>query len=123
MSNDLRSLIKNCVILIVTIFVAYLLSYQGGEFYKQFFDAGSSFIDATALVGLPLTYIFFLVLLFTAFGGKKKYWLIGILLIPAAVAEVYLDLEHIYFPIIIGLVGFLIGQGIKLIITKLNPLK
>src|SRR3989339_453237 len=65
--------------------------------------------------GLFSSYIFFLTLLFTAFGGTKKYWWIGIALIPAVLFEVAFDLQHIYFPVAVGLVGWLLGKGVNML--------
>ncbi len=68
--------------------------------------------------GLTWSYIFFLTLLFTAFGGAKKYWWIGFALIPAVLFEVVFDLQHLYFPIAIGLVGWLVGRGLAWLVEK-----
>lgn len=88
-----------------------------GRFYQLFFpQPGSIFVVSQEFIdlfiGLPLSYIFFSPLLFTAFGAGKKYWWLGILLLPAALIELYFDLDHIYFPILIGVVGWVIGFGI-----------
>ncbi|MDP3784697.1 MAG: hypothetical protein Q8R12_01310 [bacterium] len=126
MSDDLKNLIKNLAILFVVLVLAYFFANQVGSLYAYFFPqqgggGGGLFAisDAFAvgLMGIPLSYIFFLALFFTAFGGSKKYWWMGILLIPAVVFEVYFDLEHIYFPIILGLAGWLLGFLVSKIIS------
>ncbi len=116
MSDDIKNLIKNIVILIVVVICSLFLATQFSNIYERFFpqrvggglltipDSGVDYF-----LGLPLAYIFFLALLFTAFGGGKKYWWIGVLLIPAIIFEVYFDLAHIYFPIALGLIGWLLG--------------
>ena len=117
MSEDLKNLIKNICILIVVLVLAYFFANQVGNLYVYFFPQGASegslFSTPKSaenfLLGIPLAYIFFLHLLFTAFGGSRKYWWLGILLIPAAAFEVYFDLSHIYFPIALGLIGWLLG--------------
>lgn len=109
MSNDVKFLVKNITILIIVLFISNYFSITATNLYDEFLNSGSSFVNLDALVGFPLSYVFFLTLIFTAFGGDKKYWWIGILLIPAAIFEIYFDLEHIYFPITIGLVGWFLG--------------
>ncbi|OGH91986.1 MAG: hypothetical protein A2534_01095 [Candidatus Magasanikbacteria bacterium RIFOXYD2_FULL_39_9] len=90
----------------------YLGFSKGGGLFlsSNFFD---DFIN-----GLFPSYIFFLTLLFTAFGGTKKYWWIGIALIPAVLFEVAFDLQHIYFPVAVGLVGWLLGKGVNMLVEK-----
>ncbi len=126
MSDDLKNLIKNLAILFVVLVLAYFLANQVGSFYVYFFaqsSAGGSFLSipraaGEILVGFPLAYTLFLSLLLTAFGGAKKYWWIGILLIPAVIFEVYFDFSHIYFPIILGLAGWLLG----FLVSKVIPI-
>ena len=123
-------IIKKVVILIVVLTLVYFLTGLFGSFYVYFFpqpvSSGSLFsipISESAesdFIGLPLSYIFFLTLLFTAFGGEKKYWWSGILLIPAVAFELYFDLAHIYFPIILGLAGWLSGLLAFKLLTKIN---
>ena len=112
MSQDMKNLIRNIVILFGVIIFAHLFAIQAITLYDKFIDIGSSWIDLSYFLGYPLSYIFFLTLLFTAFGARNKYWWIGILLIPAALVEIYLDLPHIYIPIALALLGWLIGFGI-----------
>ncbi len=81
-------------------------------------ESASNFIT-----GLFPAYIFFLPLLFTAFGGVKKYWWLGILLLPAVGIEIYFDFSHIYFPIILGVAGWAIGFGIAKLLQLKSALK
>ncbi|MDP3793114.1 MAG: hypothetical protein Q8Q89_05330 [bacterium] len=126
MSDDLKTLIKNIAILFAVLVLAYFVAVYFGNFYVYFFPqspSGGSFFSAPKavenfLLGFPLSYIFFLFLLFTAFGGAKKYWWIGILLIPAIIFEVYFDLSHIYFPILLALAGWLLGLLIHKIFAR-----
>lgn len=102
----------------LVIVTAYLTSTVFGELYNKLFKQYGTYVDLRALSGLPLAYIFFLTLLFTAFGGIKKYWWIGIALIPAVLFEVAFDLRHLYFLIAIGLVGWLVGRGLAWLVAK-----
>ena len=101
--------IKKVVLLVLTVIVSGFSSLYAIRFYDIFFNPGSSFVQLDTITGFPLSYIFFLTLLFTAFGGEKKYWWMGVLLIPVAIFELYFDSAHIYFPIALGLAGWLIG--------------
>ena len=112
------NLVKNLFLLLVSSYAGYLTSGIFGEFYSRIFDASGGFVDVTALIGLPLSYIFFLTLLLTAFGGNKKYWWLGILLIPATAFELYFDFDHLYFPVLIGAVGWGIGFGVGRLAQK-----
>lgn len=118
------SLYKNIIILIVVLVLTYFSAEPAGKFYADFLNLPTGFGSFIApsytynfFDGFPLVYIFFLILLFTAFGGNKKYWWIGILLIPAVIFEVYFDLAHIYFPIALGILGWLLGWAV----SKLLP--
>ena len=119
MSDDMKSLIKNIAILIVVLVLAYFLSSYFGVLYENLVGSlRGSFVDLRSVFGFPLSYIFFLTLFFTAFGGAKKYWWIGILLIPAVIFEVYFDLAHLYFPIALGLIGWLLGFLVSKFLLK-----
>ena len=120
-NNFLLLFLKSAGIYILVLVPSYYLSFFFGVFYSFFLNKSLHItLPANAFVsfvGLPLAYIFFLTFLFTAFGDKHKYWWIGILLIPALWFEISFDLSHLYFPIAIGLLGWLIGLGI----SKLLP--
>src|SRR3989338_7384249 len=105
-------ILKKLVFFVATIILSYLLSPFFGNYYEKLFPSPGSIVgvvDLRGLVGIPLAYIFFLTLLFTSFGGEKKYWWMGVLLIPVAIFELYFYSAHIYFPIALGLAGWLIG--------------
>ena len=115
---------KNILLLISVLVLTYVFGFYFGGGYAYFIpiiEAGFFSIPKTSsqyIIGLLLSYTFFLTLLFTAFGGKHKYWWIAILLIPAAVFEIYFDLAHLYFPILLGLAGWLLGLGVCRIRSK-----
>jgi len=111
-------ILKKIILFICTMIVSGYFSVYAISLYDRFFNSGSAFVQMRALVGFPLSYIFFLSLLFTAFGGKQKYWWMGILLIPAAAVELYLDASHIYFPVVLGIVGWLVGWLIAKFLPK-----
>jgi len=119
-------IIKNFIILIVSLLLSHFLAVYVGTLYNNLFPnvigTGGIFMVPKEfgyyVIGIIISYIFFLTLLFTAFGGKHKYWWIGILLIPAAVVEFYFDLSHIYVPILLALAGFLLGHLISRFFEK-----
>ena len=113
--------IKNIFLLVLSLAGGYLLGRLFSTIYLNFFPgSGGSFIDGRALIALPLNYIFSIFVLFTAFGDSKKYWWIGILLLPAILFELYFDLIHIYFPIVVGLAGWGLGLGVEKVVAKLK---
>jgi len=111
-------ILRKIIILAIVSALAYYTSEVGGEFYRRIFGPSGALIDLRSLSGLPLTYIFFLFFFFTAFGRDKKYWWLWILLIPAAAFEVYFDLEHIYFPVLLGIGGWLLGYIVSTYLLK-----
>lgn len=117
-------ILKKIIIFFGVLVLSYFSAIKVGEFYAYFFDLPTGFSSFIVpgffgdfFDGIFPAYIFFLTLLFTAFGGKQKYWWIGILLIPAAAVELYLDASHIYFPIALGIAGWLLGW----VVTKFLP--
>ena len=112
-------ILKNFLIIFVVIFLGYLLSQPVGEIYADMFNDHGFGVAAAGLAGIPIVYILLITLLFIAFGDSKKYWWLGISLIPAAFVVFYLDWYHWYFWIAVGLLGWLVGFGLsKLIKTK-----
>lgn len=104
----MKRFLINIVILLAVIVISDYFSGEVGLLYERVFGGGG-FLDFKAIIGFPLVYIFFLALLFTAFGGTKKYWWIVVLLIPVAAFELYFETEHIYLPIMLGAGGWLLG--------------
>lgn len=108
---------KNFALLGIILIATYFFASFFGDKYQNIFG-GSTWVDVRGVLGLPLAFIFFLTFLFTSFGSGKKYWWIGILLIPAFVFELYFDVKHIYLPISLCLVGWLLGLCVNLVTKK-----
>ena len=103
-------IVRKVLVMVVIFVISYLSSSSFGQLYQYLIGSlQGSFVDLRSVFGLPLAYIFFLTILFTAFGGERKYWWMGVLLIPAAIFEIYFDLSHLYFPVALGLAGWLLG--------------
>ena len=123
-------IIKNIVLFILVFVFSIILSHWFGQMYYSSLNITqgiSSFIVSESvnyyITGFILALFLFVFLFFTAFGDSTKYWWIGILLIPAIIFELYFDLEHIYIPIVIGLIGWVIGFVISKIIGNIKPIK
>lgn len=114
----LTIVLKNIFLFILVLLLTYITAMWFYIFYSFLFNVGDSFVDARIFIGMPFSYIFFLAILFTAFGDKHKYWWMAILLFPAVFFEVYFDLFHIYFPIALGLLGWVAGLMIVWAIGK-----
>ena len=110
--------LKNVLIICVAIFAGFLLAQAVGEIYADMFNAHGSWVNAVAIAGFPMVYILLITLLFTAFGVAKKYWWMGISLIPAAFVVFYLDWYHWYFWIAGGFLGWLVGFGIQKLFAR-----
>jgi|SRR3989338_3952325 len=114
-------ILKNLLLVFFALLISYLISPWVGALYQNVTNDPGTWADVASIFGLVVAYIFLITLLLTAFGGQKKYWWIIILLIPAAIFEVYFDFSHIYFPILLGLLGWLIGFGISRFFSRPNP--
>lgn len=120
-------ILKNVVLYLVVLVMAFLFANPLGKlfFASNYQISFSSFIVSEYWYyffdWIFLSYSFFLFFIFTTFSsGKGKYWWMGVLVLPALAFEVYFDLSHIYFPIALGLLGWLIGLGIQRLIAKLK---
>lgn len=109
---------KNLSLLVISVILSYLTGVLFGKAYSYLFSITEEGFFAFTIetveliVGTILAFIFFLPLLFTLFGGERKYWWIGVLLILPAIFEIYFDPAHLYFPIILALLGWLLGFGL-----------
>ena len=116
----------NLFLVLVSIVVAHLTAIYVGMFYDKLFpnSIGSGGVFLTSkefgyyMAVFVAAYLFCVCLSLTTFGGKGKYWWIGVLLIPAVVFEIYFDFSHIYFPIILGLGGWGLGYLTDQLIKK-----
>lgn len=116
----LRTFLRGGSLFLLAAALAQFTAPSFGWGYNHLFpyDSGLSIFSVPQnavyyLSGLPLAYEFFVVFLFTSLNDVKKqryrYWWIVILLVPAALVEIYFDLSHIYLPIIITILGWLLG--------------
>jgi len=114
---------KNIMLCVAVAVVTILLSIPFGKLYLLLFPQhGESLFLSSALLddlfsGIYWSYIFSLTFLFTAFGGKKKYWWVGILLLPVLWFVVKFDLAHWYFYVGLAVAGLIIGWLLSKLIS------
>ena len=119
----MNNLIKNILLLIV----ALVLSYFTAQYFGGWYDKFSPLYDNTLglgkealkfITGIPFAYIFFTTLLFQSFGfGNRNKWTVW-LLVPPFLFFASGDIQHIYLPIVLGLIAF----GIAILIRKVLKL-
>ena len=110
---------------IISFLLALILSFTTSSFFTRLYDyffeiRGDSFVDFSGLLGIPLSYIFYLSLLLTIIGREKKYWIMLFLLLPVLFVEFWVDLPHFYFPLALAFAGWLIGEGILKLVKFLR---
>ena len=116
----MNNVVKNILLLIVTLVISYFSAGYFGFWYDRFspqydntLGVGKALLES--LVGVPFAYVFFTILLFKLFGlGNRNKW-IGWLLIPPLLFFASGDIQHIYLPIILGLIAF----GLAWVIRKI----
>ena len=117
---------KGILLIVLILVLAILLGWPFYQIYNYFYfsplDGFFYVYDAFAryVIGSIFAYLFFLFLFFTAFGGSKKYWWIGIAGAPALLFLAYFDFSHLYFHLLFPIAGWLIGWGIGklMVLTK-----
>lgn len=122
----MRNKLSKTLLIIIAIIIGYYLSDYFGYLYNLLPDTyNGAWIGNreswSTLLGLPLSLIFFLVLVSHKFVFEKKssvLWLIS----PLLLLEVGADISHIYFPIVLILIGFFLNKMIrKIFIRNPNP--
>lgn len=110
------------------------LSYLGavfvaiyfGNFYEYLFPTATSggFIGdpdtINWIIGYPLAAIFIMTLLMHIFGGKRV-WLWNLLALSPAILFEFIDITHIYLPIILGAIAWILGVGTNKILRRFTP--
>src|SRR3989344_1333415 len=94
-------ILKNLLLVFFALLISYLISPWVGALYQNVTNDPGTWADVASIFGLVVAYIFLITL--------------------AAIFEVYFDFSHIYFPILLGLLGWLIGFGISRFFSRPNP--
>ncbi len=110
--------LKKVGLIVFSVLGAYIFAEPFGRLYDSLLPSRPGmFVNFSLFFGFVLCYIFILPLLFSSFGGKNRHVWLVIFLIPALVFEIYFDLIHIYFPLAVAFVGWLLGflleKGLK----------
>lgn len=122
----MRNKLLKTFLIIVAIVASYYFSGYFGYLYDLLPNTfNSAWIGSrgswNVLLGLPLSLIFFLVLISYKFVFDKKtsvLWLIS----PLLLLELGTDISHIYFPIILVLIGFALNKLLrKIFVRHQNP--
>ena len=118
---------RNFLLLILVLVISFTTASFFGEWYDKFSPQyGSVFLgtdknSAVSFVGFFVSYLFFVILLFSILGsGNKKRW-IWILLIPTVLLWVVADLSHIYLPILLGLIAFALTTILQKLFKRNSP--
>jgi hypothetical protein len=112
----------NAVLLVIVLALSWFLSYFFGKFALWVLNERvGSWMDFTAIGGLPLSFIFFALLIFEAFGQKGKYWWVGLCALVATwlVYNFNYGLYWLLY-VVLGILGWLVGLGIQKLIAKLK---
>ena len=120
----MNNFIKNILLLVVVLILSYYTAIYFGVLYDIFtpgaLDSGAwigTLKAWQAIIGFPFAYIFFTTLLFQTFAwGNRNKWT-GWLLAPAFLFFAAGDLKHIYIPIILALIAWIVAK----LIGKLLP--
>lgn len=118
--ENLKNRGVNAALLVIVLALSWVSSYFFGKFALWVLnERAGSWMDFTAIGGLPLSFIFFTLLIFEAFGRKGKYWWIGL----CAVAATWLVYNFNYglywlLYVVLGLVGWLVGFGIQKLLAQ-----
>jgi hypothetical protein len=121
------TLLKDAALVVLSALLAFFVgnTLLGFQFYALFFPeeaVGSGFFGFGALgaqaISMVVVYLFFLPLLLQALGSKFKIWWIAVFLLPVVWFVVSTDLSHIWFYVLIALVGWGIGFGLHKIYLR-----
>jgi len=88
---------------------------------KLITNSGGSFIGSTNswnfIFGLFMSYVFFVPLFLTIFGGKQKYWII-VVLVGLELLFFFGAWESVIIDFVTAIIGWLIGEAVLLIYKK-----
>ena len=121
MLNIFRNIILLISVLVLSYFTAPYFGYLYDVFDPQMGGAfwGLDKHGAVFFAGFIISYILFVPLIFELLGKMKKdWWAVG-LLIPVLLFYLYANTFLIYFPILIAIIGYLLGKFINIVIRKI----
>lgn len=117
----MKNLLWLVFIIVLSFFTTFYFGLIGSYFTSQevLFSELLPFL-LLGSVGGSLAFIFFVVFIFSLHGFRKnKYWII-IPLIPYILLWLSSDIHHIYLPILIGFIAYVLAFCIKRIYKDLK---
>ena len=114
-------MVRNFILLFTALILSYLTASYTGSWYNQISPQyGSVFLgtdtdSAVLFAGALVSHVFFVPSIFGLFGFRKNIRWISILLIPPALLWIFVDIYHIYIPIILALIAL----GLAVLIRKI----
>jgi hypothetical protein len=115
----IMKLVKSLLLYLLLIITAIVLSFYSSGIIAEIADKyfgiywGGGWLDISSFLAIFLGYGLYSSFIITLFGGKKKYWVLGFLLIPLLFLEL-LDGDFKFFgvSILLAVVGWVLGVGI-----------
>lgn len=120
-------IVVRLLLIVFSYSLTILTAVYFGALYTSIFPyaSGGSFIgDPDTLkwiIGYPLGLIFLLTFLMHLQGRKHVWWWNIIALLPAIAAELLFDPLHLYFPIALGGIGWMLSTMANRMLRKLAP--
>lgn len=114
------------LLLVFVLGLVYVTSWYFGAIFSFLeFERLTSIESAVQLAGVGLAYVFWIAMLGGFLRTRVDFCLMVAFLLPALWWEMQLDASRIYFPIALGIIGFVIGHYLRLGIEKLlkRPLR
>src|SRR3989344_2702004 len=106
MQRTLFRIILYVIVLVLSIVTSWLFGAMLS--YLTFGTNTGEIATLYQLFGLGIAYIFWITMLGGFLRTKMDFYLMVVLLLPALWWEMQLDASRIYFPIALGIIGFVI---------------
>jgi len=111
--------VKYIATVLIGLGLAYYTSPYFGQWYRDFTGDSGTWIDVTPLLGLPLAIILFIILFGFLFQKKAERILTLLIALPFIFWQIYLDKNHWYLPIVLGLIAF----GLAVLLRKIFKIR
>lgn len=115
---------RNLALMIAALTIAYYFARPMQDFYCDNIGtcSGGFFgFDLGILIWTVLVYASTGIVLLVTFGGRHKYWWIALVLVPAFLLQVTVDIYHIFLLLIWSSIAWLLGTLLNKTLTKLAP--
>lgn len=120
----MKKVISILFVIIISIVLAHYSSTYFGEIYSelpQVWSGGWIGSDSSwnSLIGLPLALVFFITLLSYRFVLESKKSVL-ILIAPVFIFEIIFDFSHIYLPVVLVIIAFVINSLCYKFVSKIR---